>query len=81
MAICDAEWDEDRGGRPDADNLIYISFPSGGEFYKATETIIPWRRCGGHNNNRHVTPSIYMSRSSYALRRYKTPQHSSPSTS
>ena len=58
MTDCDAQWDEDRGGLPEADNLI--SFPSGGVFHKATEKLLPWRQCGGHDHNRHVVPSIFI---------------------
>ena len=39
-----------------------ISFPTDGDFHKTTENIIEWEVCGGHDNGRHVTPSIYIER-------------------
>ena len=39
----DAQWDEDRGGDRHPHNLI--SFPTDGDFYKATKNILWWSAC------------------------------------
>ena len=53
----DIDYDETRGGRRTADNLI--SFPSDGAFYLATcGSDLPWAPAGAHDPSRHVLPSI-----------------------
>ena len=58
MADLDAAWDEDRGGPPDSRNMI--SFPSAGDFYKATKRALPWSECGAHDHGRHVVAGIFI---------------------
>lgn len=58
MTTHDAAWDEDRGGNQGPDNLL--SFPSDGEFYKATKKAIPWMECGAHDAHRMVINSIFI---------------------
>ena len=58
MTDLDAAWDEDRGGPTDSRNLI--SFPTGGDFYKATKAALPWSECGAHYEGRHVVASVFI---------------------
>ena len=40
------EWDEDRGGPRNPENLI--SFPKDGMVHQSTVNVIPWADCGAH---------------------------------
>ena len=52
------EFDEDRGGPRHPCN--FLSFPSAGAFFKATEHIWPWTTAGAHDANRKVVPSAFV---------------------
>ena len=54
----DFEWDEDRGGPEDNDNLI--SIPDEDPLYLATKGAMPWRKAGDHDQDRVTIPSIFL---------------------
>ena len=56
MTTHDACWDEDRGGGRRSENLV--SFPRGGDFYRATEHALPWQ--DGHDDDRAAVPSAFL---------------------
>ena len=60
MSGHDAEWDEDRGGPRNPNNLI--SFPKDGPFHTSTAKVLPWEDCGPHDQGRVVIPSQYVER-------------------
>jgi hypothetical protein len=58
MTSHEAEWDEDRGGPRNPENLI--SFPKDGMVHQSTVNVIPWVDCGAHAPNRVATPSRFV---------------------
>ena len=60
MTSLEAEWDEDRGGTRNPQNLI--SFPINGIFHNMTKMVMPWGPAGAHANDRVVVPSAYVER-------------------
>ena len=58
MTSHEAEWDEDRGGPRNPENLI--SFPKDGMVHQSTVNVIPWADCGAHAPNRVATPSRFV---------------------
>ena len=54
----DMMWDEDRGGPRTEFNLV--SFPRDGAMHRATAKAIVWDKCGPHDQDRVVTPAIFI---------------------
>ena len=58
MPPADIDWDENRGGTRNPENLI--SAPDDGTLYLSIKDVLPWTACGAHDTHRMVLPSYHV---------------------
>jgi hypothetical protein len=58
MPPADIDWDENRGGTRNPENLV--SAPDDGTLYLSTKDVLPWTACGAHDTHRMVLPSHHV---------------------
>ena len=60
MTSIGVEWNENRTGNPDAEQLL--SWDNNTEFYTATKKALPWRAGASTDPGRSIVPACYIER-------------------